>query len=103
LIVFPNTVGTYLDPGNLMSRVLKPAAVKAGLGQWVVAGGRRHAESWVGFHTLRHTCGTILFGNGWNAKQVQLELGHHSPEFTLKVYIDAFAEDLPDNPGVSGN
>ena len=35
--------------------------------------------------------------------QRQLQLGHHSPEFTLKVYIDAFAEDLPDNPGVSGN
>lgn len=81
--VFPNTLGTYLDGGNLMSRVLKPAAVKAGLGQWVIAKGEKRAESWVGFHTFRHTCATVLFENGWNAKQVQLQLGHHKPSFTL--------------------
>jgi integrase len=102
-LMFPNTAGAYLDPGNVMTRVLKPAAVKAGLGQWVVAHGRRHAESWVGFHTLRHTCGSELFRKGWNAKQVQLQLGHHSPAFTMSVYIHVLPDDLPDHPGFGGN
>lgn len=53
-----------------MSRVLKPAAVKAGLAQWMLAHGEKHAESWVSFHTLRHTCATQLFEAGWNVKQV---------------------------------
>jgi integrase len=98
-LVFPNQTGTYLDPGNVMSRVLKPAAVKAGLGQWIVANGRRHAESWIGFHTFRHTCATVLFENGWNAKQVQLQLGHHKPSFTLDTYIHLMPGDLPAHPG----
>ena len=55
-----------------------------------------------GFHTFRHTCATVLFNNGWNAKQVQLQLGHHSPEFTLKVYVECLAKDLPAHPGVGG-
>jgi integrase len=98
-LVFPNQAGTYLDPANVMSRVLKPAAVKAGLGQWVVANGRRHPESWVGFHTFRHTCATVLFEAGWNAKQVQLQLGHHKPSFTLDTYIHLMPGDLPAHPG----
>jgi integrase len=101
-LVFPNTVGTYIDGGNVMSRVLKPAAVKAGLGQWVVANGEKRAESWVGFHTFRHTCATVLFENGWNAKQVQLQLGHHKPSFTLDTYIHLMPGDLPAHPRSGG-
>jgi integrase len=80
-LVFTAERGGRLIPSNLMSRVLKPAAVKAGLGEWVVARGRRRAESWVGFHTFRHTCATQLFLRGWNAKQVSVFLGHSDPAF----------------------
>jgi hypothetical protein len=73
-----------IGASNLMSRVLKPAAVDAGIGQWV------------GFHTLRHTCATIAFRHGANAKQVQLWLGHHSPAFTLTTYVHLLPDDLPD-------
>jgi hypothetical protein len=41
--------------------------------------------------------------DGWNAKQVQLQLGHHDPAFTLKTYIHVLPDDLPDHPGVGGN
>jgi site-specific recombinase XerC len=78
--------------------VLEPAAVKARLGQWVIANGEKHAESWVGFHTFRHTCATVLFENGWNAKQVQLQRGHHKPSFTLDTYIHLMPGDLPAHP-----
>jgi integrase len=95
-LVFPSERGTVLDASNLMGRVLKPAAVNAGLGEWVVSGGRRTARTWVGFHTFRHTCATMLFRSGLNAKQAQMWLGHHSPAFTLGTYVHLLPDDLPD-------
>lgn len=82
--VFPSRAGTPLDYACLYNRVLKPAARRAGI-------------PWAAFHTLRHTCATNLFRHGLNAKQVQNWLGHHSPAFTLAVYIHLLPDDLP-NP-----
>lgn len=42
---------------------------------------------WVGFHTFRHTCASLLFAQGRNAVQVQRWLGHHSAAFTLATYV----------------
>jgi integrase len=81
--LFPSKIGSHLDPAKVFSRVLKPAARKAGV-------------PWAGFHTLRHTCATLLFRHGLNAKQVQIWLGHHSPAFTLATYVHLIADDLPD-------
>jgi integrase len=83
-LVFSAQGGVRLDPSNVMSRVLKPAARRAGVGDWP------------GFHTFRHTCATLLFRNGWNAVQVQRWLGHHKPSFTLDVYVHLLDEDLPE-------
>ncbi len=79
-----------------MSRVLKPAAVEAGIGRWIMLEGKRRAETWVGFHTFRHTCATMLFRHGWNAVQVQKFLGHADPGFTLRTYVHLLPEDLPE-------
>jgi integrase len=81
--VFATSTGSYLDAANLFGRVFKPAARRAGV-------------PWAGFHTLRHTCATILFRRGLNAKQVQVWLGHHSPAFTLGTYVHLLSDDLPD-------
>lgn len=81
--VFPSSTGGHLEPSNMMSRVLKPAARRAGV-------------PWAGFHTFRHTCATILFRHGLNAKQVQAWLGHHSPAFTLSAYVHVLPDDFPD-------
>lgn len=62
---------------------MKAAAKKAGV-------------PWAGPHALRHTCATMLFRNGLNAKQVQLWLGHHSPAFTLATYVHLLPDDMPD-------
>lgn len=82
-LVFPSRAQTPLDAANLSDRVLKPAAKKAGV-------------PWAGWHTLRHTCGTLLFRHGANAKQVQHWLGHHSPAFTLATYVHLLPDDAPD-------
>jgi integrase len=89
-LVFPSTVGKVLDASNLMRRVLKPAARTAGV-------------PWVSFHTFRHTCATTLFRRGLNAKTVQVWLGHHSPAFTLAVYVHLLSDDLPDADQVFGD
>ena len=50
--------------------------------------------AWVGFHTFRHTCASMLFAEGRNAVQVQRWLGHHSPAFTLATYVHLLDGDL---------
>ena len=81
-LIFAAGNGSALDSSNLFSRILKPAARRVGL-------------DWVGFHSFRHSCATILFRRGWNAVQVQRFLGHHSPAFTLATYVHLLPDDLP--------
>ncbi len=80
-LLFPATNGKPLRQENVRRRALKPAAEEAGV-------------PWAGFHTFRHTCATRLFAKGRNAVQVQRWLGHHSPAFTLSVYVDLLDGDL---------
>jgi integrase len=92
--VFASATGTELHPSNVASRVLKPAAVAAGLGEWVKRSGRRAPVSWVGFHTFRHTCASLLFDGGKNIKQVSEWLGHADPGFTLRTYVHLMDDGL---------
>lgn len=82
-LVFPTRRGTNIHPSNLSHRVIKPAAIGAGV-------------PWASAHTLRHTCASRMFKAGWNAKQVQMTLGHHSPAFTLSTYVHLIPDDLPE-------
>lgn len=96
--MFTMLTGRMIDTHNLRRRVLKPAAADAGIGEWIKTRDGKRAESWVGFHTLRHSCATALFGQGFNAKQVQVWLGHHAPSFTLDTYVHLLSDDLPESP-----
>jgi integrase len=81
--------GRPLHDRNLSARVLKPAVEEAG-------------APWAGWHTLRHTCASLLFAEGRNAVQVQRWLGHHSPAFTLSTYVHLLDEDLGEPLDVGG-
>lgn len=81
--VFTGPQGRALRSEFLLRSIVKPAAARAGV-------------PWAGVHTLRHTCASILFRSGWNAKQVQVVLGHHSPAFTLATYVHLIPDDLPE-------
>ncbi len=86
--VFPSTAGTPLNPNNLRSRTLDPAAIAAGFGVEVEgANGKKRMRSTVGFHVFRHTCASMLFEAGRNVKQVAEWLGHADPSFTLRTYV----------------
>jgi integrase len=79
-----------------MSRVLKPAAVRAGIGRWVETPKGRRAETWVGFHTFRHTCATLkIREEGWSLEQVQVFLGHKSFQTTARYYMHLTSTDAP--------
>jgi integrase len=62
----------------------------------VQAAGERAGVPSAGLHTLRHTAATLAFRDGWNAKQVQRLLGHHSAAFTLDTYVHLLPDDLPE-------
>ena len=81
--VFTGPAGGPLRSEYVLRSIVKPAAERAGV-------------PWAGVHTLRHTCASILFRSGWNAKQVQVVLGHHSPAFTLATYVHLIPDDLPE-------
>ncbi len=49
---------------------------------------------WVGFHTFRHTCASVLSARGKDAKQVQTWLGHGDPGFTLRTYVHLLDEGV---------
>lgn len=97
-LIFTSERGRRLDQSNLMSRVLKPAAVRAGVGEWVKTKDGERAESWVGFHTFRHTCATRLFRADWHPEHVCRFLGHSDPGFTMRTYVHLLPEDMPEVP-----
>ncbi|MBV8080917.1 MAG: tyrosine-type recombinase/integrase, partial [Actinobacteria bacterium] len=84
-LIFGGQHGKPVDVTNLYNRVFKPAARRAGV-------------PWATFHTLRHTCATLLFRSGKNPKQVQAWLGHHAASFTMDTYVHLLPDDVGDVP-----
>jgi integrase len=95
-LVFTAEKGGRIGPSNLMSRVLKPAAVRAGIGEMVKTPKGKRAETWVGFHTFRHTCATLkIVEERWALEQVQVFLGHSSYQTTARYYSHLKSTDAP--------
>ena len=65
LSVFCSSLGGMLDQANLRTRVLAPAAAKAGIGK-------------IGLHAIRHTYASMLIAEGRSIVQVQKVMGHDS-------------------------
>ena len=72
-LVFASTIGTVLDPSNVVGRSFKPLLRRAGLPE-------------IRFHDLRHACATVLLSEGVPVKVVQEVLGHSSVSVTMDVY-----------------
>jgi len=81
-LVFSNLAGKPLDHPTMLRRVLRPAAEEAGAG-------------WAGFQTFRHTFASLHIASGTNIVQLSRMLGHHSPEFTYRVYAHLLPGDVP--------
>jgi len=64
-------------PDVILSRIVRPAATRAGI--------QKH----VGWRTFRHSFSTILIGNGENVKVVQELMRHSNCRSTLEIYSQA--------------
>jgi integrase len=51
---------------------------------------------WIGFHTFRHTCASMLLESGKNVRQIAAWLGHEDPAFTLRTYTHLMDDGLGD-------
>jgi integrase len=98
--VFTMDYGQPLQYSNLRRRVLLPTTEAAGLGAYVevVRDGAPTVEwkTWVTFHTLRHTCASLLFEAGRDVAQVAAWLGHSDPGFTLRTYVHLMDDGVGD-------
>ncbi len=75
--VFASQVGTPLHWRNVSRRALKPALREAGI----------EPLRW---HDLRHTFASLLIAGGANVVFTSRQLGHGSPDITLRVYSHLF-------------
>ena len=74
----PHNQGKYpFWPDAVLQKVIRPAALRAGI------------KKRIGWHTLRHTFSTLLIANGENVKVVQELMRHASSRCTLEVYSQA--------------
>lgn len=64
-------------PNTLLKKIIRPAAVRAGI------------KKRIGWHTFRHTYSTMLIANGENVKVVQELMRHANSRTTLDVYSQA--------------
>jgi integrase len=71
--VFPNRVGKPMYADNPYHRGFKPLLKKAGLSGFT-------------FHSLRHTCATLLCSKNVNPKIVQEMWGHANISQTMDTY-----------------
>src|SRR5215217_5015682 len=72
-LIFPNRLGKPMNADNLYHREFKPLLMKAGLSGFT-------------FHSLRHTCATLLCSKNVNPKIVQEMMGHATISQTMDTY-----------------
>src|ERR1017187_10828778 len=74
----PRTQGRHpYWPDSLLSHVIRPAAMRAGI------------VKRIGWHTFRHSFSTLLMANGGNVKVVQELMRHANCRCTLEIYSQA--------------
>jgi len=78
-LVFPNRVGKPMGHNNLYHRDFKSLLKRAGL--W-----SEDKRKCFTFHSLRHTCATVLLSKNVNPKIVQEMLGHTTITQTMDTY-----------------
>jgi integrase len=83
--LFPSSrQGVPTRPGNFLNRVLKPAAVRAGLAVFKTEKGE--PTSAVNFQSLRRTSSTLFGARAKDPKSTQAHMRHADPYVTLKHY-----------------
>jgi len=72
-LVFPNSLGNYLDADNMVKRQFNNVLILAGVNR-------------IRWHDLRHTYVSLLISQNIPIKYIQQQVGHGSIQITMDVY-----------------
>jgi len=78
-LVFPSTIGTPIDPTNILKK-FRQSLKQAKLPR-------------IRFHDLRHTAASLMLNNGIDVLVASRRLGHAKPSITLDVYGHLLTSD----------
>ena len=82
--LFPSSrKGVPVRPGNFLNRVLKPAALLAGVAVRTTAKGK--PTSGLNYQSLRRTSSTLFGAKAKDPKSTQAHMRHADPTITLKL------------------
>ena len=86
--LFPAAMGGPWSAQNYLNRVLKPAAVRAGVGVFARKSekGDPVQSTHVNFQVLRRTCATLFGAKAKDPRDTQAQLRHADPTVTLRHY-----------------
>jgi integrase len=87
-LLFPSPTGRPWRSQNYLNRVLKPAAVRAGVGVYLrrTRAGNEVESTDVNFQVLRRTCATLFGEKAKDPRDTQAQLRHADPSVTLRHY-----------------
>jgi len=86
--LFPAAMGGPWSAQNYLNRVLKPVAVRAGVGVFTRQSGKGESvqSTDVNFQVLRRTCATLFGAKAKDPRDTQAQLRHADPTVTLRHY-----------------
>lgn len=86
--LFPSPKGKPWGSQNYLNRVLKPAAIQAGVGVYTRQNrkGEEIETTDVNFQVLRRTCATLFGSKAKDPRDTQAQLRHSDPAVTLRHY-----------------
>jgi integrase len=91
--LFPSSrKGVPVRPGNFLNRVLKPAALLAGVSVRTSAKGK--PTSGLNYQSLRRTSSTLFGAKAKDPKSTQAHMRHADPTITLKIYQQAIPAEV---------
>jgi integrase len=87
-LLLPSPKGRPWSAQNYLNRVLKPAAVRAGVGVYMrrTRKGDEIESTDVNFQVLRRTCATLFGAKAKDPRDTQAQLRHADPTVTLRHY-----------------
>lgn len=91
-LVFATRTGRPRDKDNIRGRILPPPVARAD--KLLEREGRPPLPLGVSPHKLRHTFASILVACGEDPVSVMYQLGHTSPEFTLRTYAHMMRREV---------
>jgi integrase len=86
--LFPSPKGRPWGAQNYLNRILKPAAIRAGIGIFKRRNrsGEEVESTDVNFQVLRRTCATLFGAKAKDPRDTQTQLRHADPSVTLRHY-----------------